>query len=632
MAQPTDPQELSVVVAQDRYKTAAIELCKLLATPLLEDANVSTINLWVINGKVHWECCTQYWHQAKVTSLEWHKLEYKLLEVFLEVPDNLVLYSCMEYNELAKRARQFSMDVVPVPTLQMPSRPSIPKESTPSTAPLVLRSFVIPPSPDLAASHLPQALSLVRSCPILNKNLATTPAVALTSAAIFRLDSDSPLHPHPSTVLGPSVTKSVAPSEGSVHTSQQLQVVNAASHPQVLPGPDPTREGSVAFISHGHMPLFFLGTDDKEEVITPDAIDKGKEKAVSPSFDDEDEDLQSQEPPSNLLDANEDDDASPPPTNLAYHLRSPWPSGPPYPPSATEVRPLHEIHQADPNSTLFKLLGAPVNKKHKRASWKYSKFNNPPGSPLDSAIEGTAMVARSAGKTAKTTLEVDKIDVVATKVHRPRGPSRIHPPLATMGVQGGGFCKEVPAGYKAIPNGLKSIGILVVSQDFGNFIEVDKALWNKKVAPFIGEQYVQLCDQCHHRKTQCCKFLTNSVLCVCCHYTKLPCQVNKVAALNPIHHYRPKEYESINAFESAMTALTQHANNLEDVIVNYMAGLDAMSQLQGLRTQISHLCECLGSDTQVEEIVEEDDDEGYNAGEVAKGEAGPLRKRKRSQK
>ncbi|KAK0465693.1 hypothetical protein IW261DRAFT_1574907 [Armillaria novae-zelandiae] len=519
MAQPTDPQELSVIIAQDRYETATIELHKLLAAPLPEDADVSTIDLWVIDAKVHWESCTQYWRQAKVTSLEWRKLEYKLLEVFSRVPDDLVAYSCMEYNELAKRALQFSMDVVPVPLSQMPARPSVPKESTPSTVPRgprtatpvsvssvpptrsASRSFVIPPSPALAASQLPKASSLVRPCPILNKSLVTAPADALTSAAIFRLDSDSPLRPRPSSLPGPGVTKSVAPSEGSIRSSQQLLVVNAASRPQVLPGPDPTQEGSVTFLSCGRTPLFFPGTDDEEEVVTPGAADKGKEKAASPGFDDEDDDRLSREPLSNFLEADEDEDTSPPPTNLAYRLRSPRPSVPPLLPSA-----------------LFKLLGAPINKKHKRGSRKRSKFANPPGSPLDSAVYGTATVARSAGKTAGSNKETDKLEVVATKVHRPRGPSRIKPPLATMGVKGGGFGEAVPKNLKPMEDGLKNIGVLVVSRDFGQFVEVDDALWNKSVAPFVGELYIQPCDQCKCKGTQCRKFLTNSVLCVRCHY------------------------------------------------------------------------------------------------------------------
>ncbi|KAK0485622.1 hypothetical protein IW261DRAFT_1559053 [Armillaria novae-zelandiae] len=632
MAQPTDPQELSVVIAQDRYETTAFELRKLLAALLPEDADVSTVNLWVIDAKVHWESCTQHWRQAKVTSLEWHKLEYKLLEVFSRVPDDLVAYSCMEYNELAKHVLQFSMDVVPVPLSQMPAQPSVPKESTPSTAPhgprtatlasvssvlparSVSRSSIIPPSLAFAVSQLPKASSLVRPHPILNKSLSTIPADALSSAAIFHLDSDSPLHPRPSSLPGPGVTESVAPSEGSIRSSWQLLVVNAASRPQVLPGPNPTQEGSGTFLSCGCMPLFFPGTDDEDEPPTPGAIDKGKGKEIVPGTEDDEDEFPSQAVPPAFMVIDEEDSDSPPPTNTARRLCSPVVASGSAPITVSEVRPHLSIHQADPNSVFFKLLGAPAAKKSKKGSLKKSKFDNPPPAPNNSATEGTMKASRSSkkGSKGKETAEVAKGGVVATQVHHPRGSSRIRPPLAAMGVQGGGFSEEVTADYKAIENGLKTIGVLVVSWDFGDFVEVDKALWNKKVAPFVGEQYVQPCDQCHHKKTQCCKFLTNSVLCVRCHYAKLPCHVNKVPVLNPLQHYRPQAYKSINAFDGAMDTLEQYADSLEDIVINYMAGIDTL----------------MSDSNQAEEVVEEGDAEGYDADEVAEGEPGPSRKHK----
>ncbi|KAK0491794.1 hypothetical protein EDD18DRAFT_1109538 [Armillaria luteobubalina] len=108
MAEPTDPKELAVINAQDQYETSSIELNKLIAFPLPQDADVAAVDLWVIDAKTHWETCTQNWRIAKVTSLEWRKLEYAFLEVFAEVPEDLVAYSCGEYNELAKRAQRRS--------------------------------------------------------------------------------------------------------------------------------------------------------------------------------------------------------------------------------------------------------------------------------------------------------------------------------------------------------------------------------------------------------------------------------------------------------------------------------------------------------------------------------------------
>ncbi|KAK0501188.1 hypothetical protein EDD18DRAFT_1347279 [Armillaria luteobubalina] len=645
MAEPTDPKELAVVNAQDQYETSSIELNKLIAFPLPQDADVAAVDLWVIDAKTHWETCTQNWRIAKVTSLEWRKLEYAFLEVFAEVPEDLVAYSCGEYNELAKRARLFNMPVTTVPMSQMPSRQSVPQEPTPSTVvlptvstrtrtatPVVVSTVpqtssvptpvVIPPPPTTTTplSVVPPRGPLpVKPRPIFKKKTTAAPGELSTAGTIFALDITSPLHPDLAALVKTGPPKGVTPSTGATRSSQRLQVVNAASRPQVLPGPNPISEGSVASSSRRRTPLFFPGTDDEEEIATPGVTGKGKGKEVVQGTNEDEEDFsQDQDTPSHSMAIDEDEDNSPPPTNIAWRYRSPVPaasSGPP-PITVSEVRPLCSILHADPNSTLFKLLGASDPKNSKKGSRKKSKFDNPPPAPSDSAAEGTVKASRASKKTIKASkdkevVEVSKGEVVATKVNRPRGPSRIRPPLATMGIQGGGF---------------------VVSRDFGNFVEVDKALWNKKIAPFVGEQYVKQCDQCYRKKTQCCKFLTNSVICIRCHYAKLPCLVNGTKALNPLAHYRPKEYQSLNAFESALTTLTQHANNLEDVVVNYLVGLDAMSQLQGLRTQISHLRECLGSDTRVEEIVEDNDDEGYAADEVAEGEPGPLKKRKRSGK
>ncbi|KAK0487150.1 hypothetical protein IW261DRAFT_1558088 [Armillaria novae-zelandiae] len=342
-------------------------------------------------------------------------------------------------------------------------------------------------------------------------------------------------------------------------------------------------------------------------------------KEIIPGTDEEEEEFQEAAPPFVAMDANEDADGSLPPTRIAWRFRS----------------PITALGRSPFLSSLFKLLGAPSALKTKKGSKSKSKFTNPP--PNESAAKGTVQVSHSSRKTLKAlkikpAIEVLQSDVIATKVNHPRGPLKIRPLLTTLGVQGGGFGEEVPVNYQAVENGLKCIGVLIVLRDFGEFVEVDNVLWNKKMAPFVGEQYVQPCNQCHHKKTQCHKFLMNSVLCVHCHYTKLPCHVNKVPILNPLWHYCPQAYKTINAFESSMDTLSQHANALEEIVLNYMASLDAMAQLQGLCTQINHLCESLGTDTQVEEVIEEADDEGFDAGEVAEGEPGPSKKCKHSQK
>ncbi|PBK78954.1 hypothetical protein ARMGADRAFT_1041150, partial [Armillaria gallica] len=135
----------------------------------------------------------------------------------------------------------------------------------------------------------------------------------------------------------------------------------------------------------------------------------------------------------------------------------------------------------------------------------------------------------------------DKV-VRATPAVRKRGPGPTRPPAVTLGVGGGGFGEKVPSTAKAIKDGLKSIGVLEVEEDFGTFVKVDGRYWNKEVAPFVGERYTEPCDHCKRLSMQCRKFLTNTVICMRCHYSKLPCKVNGVPALNPINHYRPKSY------------------------------------------------------------------------------------------
>ncbi len=68
------------------------------------------------------------------------------------------------------------------------------------------------------------------------------------------------------------------------------------------------------------------------------------------------------------------------------------------------------------------------------------------------------------------------------------GPGPSKPLAVTLGVGGGGFGEKVPPSAKVIKNGLKSIGVLEVEEDFGDFVKVDGHYWNKEVAPFVGER------------------------------------------------------------------------------------------------------------------------------------------------
>ncbi|KAK0496105.1 hypothetical protein EDD18DRAFT_1353746 [Armillaria luteobubalina] len=596
MAKPTDPQELVIVNAQDQYKTSSIKLNQLITSPPPNDADFSIIDLWVIDAQFHWEMCSLSWHTAKVPSIEWCKLEYNLLELFVEIPDDLVAYSCVEYNELVKQAHQFNMDVIPIPMSQMPAKSLVPGKPTPSsvvpptmptqthtTTPVPQAPSVPIPvvAPLLAATTTPLSVVPpreplpVKPCPIFKKKTTATPDRLSMVSTVFALDVTSPLHPNLAALIKTGPPKAV----------------NAASCHQVLPGPNPIPEGSVASTSCRCMPLFFLGTDDEEEIAAPRSEAKGKEKEIVPGTDKDKEDVvQDHDTPSNIMDVDEEDN-SPPPTNITSHISIDF---------ITQFLQFPWVCYLSPFlSALFKLLGAPPSEKLKKGLHKKSKFDNPLPTPDDSATEGTIKAVWSLKKAskaakAKEIVEVPKGEVMATKANHPRGPSHVCPPPATLGLQIGGFGEEVPANYKAVKNGLKSIGVLVVSRDFRDFVEVNKALWNKRIAPFIGEQVWPFSSL---------SFYLLFIL-----------------------------FNTINAFESSMDTLSQHTSALEDLVTNYMAGLEAMSQLHSLHSQIGYLHKCLGSDSRVEEVIEEEDDEGSDIDNVAEGEPGPSRKHKRSGK
>ncbi|KAK0487189.1 hypothetical protein IW261DRAFT_1414930 [Armillaria novae-zelandiae] len=560
-------KHLKMSLVHGKYYVGLESLFRLQEVPPQPNWTSARVDKWVINVKGFWEHCKAQVDMARISSKDFQGVEYEFLQLLLEFPDEKVVASSLEYNKLVNRAQQYSLKVFPLPLPEtfVPLPPSRSVSAAP-LAPLSL-SAISSISQVVAPSKVPSSISAIGPQPPKLTLLGPRLPVA-TLELSFRLDPTSPFHPAaantvaslPSGHVGTRHSQGLTPIDPPLPSPCPISPLRASTPPApVLPDLAPVS----------------AGTDDEDEPPTPGAIDKGKSWEIILGTDEDEDDFLVPFAPSAAMDVDDDEASSPPPTNIAWHYCSPIFAG---------ANPI----------PVSELLGAPSATKPKRTYKAKAKFSNPPPGPNDSAVEGIVTTKWSSKKASKVlkekqAIEVPRGEVIATKVNRPRGPSWIRLPLTMLGVQGGGFGEEVPSDYKPIVNGLKSIGVLVVSRDFGNFVEVDKALWNKKVALFIGEQ-----------EDMMPQFLD--------------------------------ELESINAFKSAMTTLTQHANNLEDVIVNYLAGLDAMSQLQGLQTQISHLRECLGSDTRVEEVVEEDNNKGYNAGEVAEGEAGPSRKCKHSQK
>ncbi|KAK0215964.1 hypothetical protein EDD85DRAFT_962516 [Armillaria nabsnona] len=638
MAQPTDPAELTKVQAQDAYNAAATtidELLDIFPNPTWDSTRTDT---WLIDVRDY---------DLDVVPLPVRRTQAKRSKA-------TVSPSHLRQDAAATHSRM----TTPAP-LSSVSKPTTPMPATPKRVPLATLTKP-PPAPQLQVTPKPMASTLVmpmtlaalplvvkttgasqpttqgkvRPTPITTgsaniafetKSSAPVPATGSNSGpagldAFFPPDPSSPLHQKPGNIfkVGPPVH--AARSLSSVQTSSSwLLSVDAATRASVLPGPDP-------------------GTDDEEDLV-------GEERAEEVAgTDGEDDDVG----------RPDDEEDSPPPTKKARCLHPPprilfvfdettgdfvesyltiflpRPAASPVPNQDLCHSVCSRASPVNPDAVYLKTLLGPksdATKKKKDSSRKEKVAGTAiPHKRARDDGNDASIVEKPATKKLKSKDAVvagDKV-VRATPAICKHGPGPSKPPAVTLGVGGGGFGEKVPSTVKAIKNGLKSIGVLEVEEDFGNFVKVDCRYWNKEVAPFVGERYTEPCDHCKRLGTQCHKFLTNTVICVCCHYSKLPCKVNGVPALNPINHYHPKSYHTLNTFEGALDTLAQHANSIEDIVINYMAGLNALAQLNSLRVQAGRLHECATFD----ESDADEDDDNEAPDDVAEGVAGPSKKRK----
>ncbi|KAK0236999.1 hypothetical protein EDD85DRAFT_952993 [Armillaria nabsnona] len=674
MAEPTDPQELAKVQAQDLYNAAASSIDGLLddfPNPTWDSMKMDT---WLIDAVTHWSTCEENWSAAGVGSKEWYKLEYSLIA---RVPDlsmdkldyNLDVvplpvrrvqvkrskvtvspsHSCQD--AAATHSRTITPAPVPAPSkATTPVPPSVtktqalnammprmqvaptPAAKTPVTLPQLTQQQVKPRPITTGSTQGNTVMSTPQTPqPVFPSRPAAGPAIAKTGVpssnsgptgidVSFPPDPTSPLHQKAGKPfnVGPPIhaTRSMSSSNP---TSSRLLIVDAATRSSVVPGPSPAREGSVAPSPDFPGPLFLPGTDDEDQPVQEDLAGAGLvDEGVAGTNGEDDE----------SSDPSDEDGESPPPSNKARRLQK----------SRTEFVFDVLTGDFDPYPTIFlpRCSVVPPTQGTKFVATKKSKKNaKGKDTKAETVIprkwsrpddDDAPTVAKPASKKLKSSAHKvadDKV-VRAMPAVRTRGPGPSKLPAVTLDVSGGEFGEKVPSSAKVIKNGLKSIGILEVEEDFGDFVKVDGRYWNKEVAPFVGERYTAPCDHCKRLGTQCRKFLTNTVICVRCHYLKLPCKVNGVPALNPINHYRPKSYQTLNAFEGALDTLAQHADSIEDIIVNYMAGLNALAQLNGLWVQAGRLRECATFD----ESDADEDDDNEAPDDVAEGVAGPSKKRK----
>ncbi|PBK86481.1 hypothetical protein ARMGADRAFT_1086660 [Armillaria gallica] len=511
----------------------------------------------------------------------------------------------------------------------------------------------------------------------LGKSEVVSNSCPSDSTKAFQKDWSSPLHSKPAQLkIGPLINTSR--SGASTRASSWVLVVNATDRPNVIQGPDPDlsplREGNTVVPSSVHQPLFFPGTDDEEGQIQEDLVTGGaalfEDDGLADNFSNLD-DNEPNAPQDELMDLDRDEslsgdeEPSPPPMNIAHRL-------------CQAPRILFVFDKAtgdfvEPHPTIFipRLTASPVPSQDLRRSARSHGSPVSPDTAYLKAVQGSKVDmtkkkkkkdvkgkghatetkvphkhARPKDDTSqvkdkpaskkpklKETVVINRDEpAIATKAVRRRGPGLSRPLPVTLGVSGGGFGEKVLSSAKEVTSSIKSIGVLVVDKDFGEFVEVDKSYWSKAVVSFIGEWYTTPCDHCRRLGTQCRKLLTHSVKCVHCHYSKLPCKVNGVTTLNPVEHYRPKGYDVISTFES--TLITIEANNaaISEITQQYLASLSLFVHMDNIHAQASRLCCCLDpvEDEEDEEDYGEDgaDTEHEAPDDVAEGISGPSKKKK----
>ncbi|PBK83042.1 hypothetical protein ARMGADRAFT_1089791 [Armillaria gallica] len=387
------------------------------------------------------------------------------------------------------------------------------------------------------------------------------PITAATANVAFPPDPTSLLHQKPGTSFRFGPPAHTTGSEMSLKSSSShLLMVDAATWPLVNPGPNPADEG----------------TDDEEEQVQGDLVEDSHIEDEIAGTDGEDGDIQSQ--------AEEDAQAVMAlqvlllPTWLNAFDMSPRFHSLVAPPSQSQDLRRSVCSNTSPvNHNAAYLKMAQSSKSDVKKKKKDSKSKD---KALEVAVphkrtrdddDGSQAVDKPAVKKLKSKdikTADDKV-VCATLAVRKHGPGPTRPPAVTLGIGGGGFGEKVPSTAKAIKDGLKSIGVLEVEEDFGAFVKVDGRYWNKEVAPFV---------------------------------------------------------ETLNVFEGALDTLAQHADSIEDIVINYMASTNTLTQLNGLRVQARRLHKCANFDDNAEDGGEGDEDEAPD--DVAEGVSGPSKKKK----
>ncbi|PBK80343.1 hypothetical protein ARMGADRAFT_1092290 [Armillaria gallica] len=523
---------------------------------------------------------------------------------------------------------------IPVPPPPKPAMPLPHKEKTP--APQKQQSVQLATAPQKKVMPTPITSQVVQ--PSFNALLcqaASTQPVDLPkttpppgSSGTFQKDWSSPLHHKPGQQFKIRPPKDTTHSEAPTQASSRAFAVDAAAHSNIVRGPDPNldflQEGNILVPSTNREPLFLPGTDDEEEQAQEDLVKAGRVDDEVAGTNGEDGDLRGQDED----DASSSDEAtSPPPTNMARRLHQEpkisfvfdeatgdfieshptiFLPRPAVPTSQSQVpRRSARSHVSPVNSTTAYLKTAQSsklsNKKKKRDAKGKDKASEVaiPCKHARNEDEASQTIDKPAAKKLKSKdRQIDEVAVRPTPVVRRCGPGLSKPPPVTLGVSGGGFGEKVPSTATAIRNSIKSIGVLKVDNDFGEFVEIDGSYWSKAIAPFVGD-------------------------------IPLPVTiVNGVVALNPIEHYRPKGSNAVNTFEAALNAIEANNAAIAEITQQYLADLSLFVHTDNIRAQASRLHGCLDSIEEGEDNNNDESEEDEAPDDVAEGESGPSKKRK----
>ncbi|KAK0468645.1 hypothetical protein IW261DRAFT_1573590 [Armillaria novae-zelandiae] len=230
--------------------------------------------------------------------------------------------------------------------------------------------------------------------------------------------------------------------------------------------------------------------------------------------------------------------------------------------------------------------------------------------------------------TVKSPTDDDEIVVIPTPAIRKRGPGPSKPLPVSISIKGGGFGETVSPVLQAVPNGIRTIGLLLVQEDYGKFVKVDNHLWNKDVALFVGEHYSKPCDQCKNRGTDCCKFLTHTSICVRCHYAKQSCTVNQQIVLNPLDHLSMTSNVGVNEhISNSLDLVDARISSIRSKTRHFLTNLNILEDVHNILEDISHLQDSFSigkrSQSLTESAVNAGGEDRIDMNDVTEPEAGP---------